>query len=169
MMYAHLFEADGKIYAWYRYPFKFQNAGEEKLLEDKILTTLFEETGDLILLDKQIAEWKQTHGIENIHGFEDFSGMSFPDSDELISMLRQEAYRTAAYLEQERKEKAELQEKYNYVLKLASKRIFEYQTIVELLESEVALRQEIIDAAEEAGFEPQFNEADLAKHKITYH
>ena len=105
MIYAHIFEHESAVYVWYRYPFKFNSEAEEKLLENKILATLSEESGDMVLLDKQIVEWKACHGIERIEGFENFSGMAFPDDKEYISALRQEAHRMAAYLERERKEK----------------------------------------------------------------
>ena len=105
MIYAHIFEHESAVYVWYRYPFKFNSEAEEKLLENKILATLSEESGDMVLLDKQIVEWKACHGIELIEGFENFSGMAFPDDKEYISALRQEANRMAAYLERERKEK----------------------------------------------------------------
>ena len=105
MIYAHIFEHESAVYVWYRYPFEFNNESEEKLLENKILATLFEESGDMVLLDKQIAQWKEANGVEKVLGFEDFSGMAFPDDKEYIFALRQEAHRTAAYLERERKEK----------------------------------------------------------------
>ena len=107
MMYAHIFEHKDRIYVWYRYVFKFSSEAERADIEPKLLATLSEETGDMVLLDKQIAQWKEANGVEKIIGFEDFSGIAFPDDKEYISALRQEAHRMAAYIERERKEKEE--------------------------------------------------------------
>ncbi|MDO8555138.1 MAG: hypothetical protein Q7R75_01055 [bacterium] len=113
MMYAHIFKSQEKYYVWYRYPFKFNGDEEEKMLEEKIEITLFEESGDFTFLDKQIANWMEARGIDSLGGF---SGMNriapTLTNEEYIQMLRQEAYRTAALLEMERKEKKENMKKF---------------------------------------------------------
>lgn len=148
MIYAHIFEACEQVYVWYRYPFKFNDASEEKLLEEKILATLSEETGDKALLDRQITEWKGAHGVEKIGGFEDFSGMSAPDDKALISDLRQEAHRMATFLDHERKEKLEWQKRCEDSLK-EYKEIFRRETagLVDLIK----MQDQIMSVVEKEG------------------
>ena len=110
MIYAHIFEHKDRICVSYRYVFKFEGEAEMKGMEPKILATLSEEGGDMVLLDKKIVEWKACYGIERIEGFEDFSGIAFPDDKEYISALRQEAHRMAEYLRREREEKEKAKE-----------------------------------------------------------
>lgn len=105
MIYGHIFKSSDKRYVWYRYFFKFNSEKEEAFIAEKIEATLFEESGDLALLDQQIADWMAANGVENILGF---SGMNnpalMPDNEEYIRMLRREMHRMSSFLESERQE-----------------------------------------------------------------
>ena len=163
MMYAHIFEHEEKFYVLYGYPFKFKNKEQEERLKDKILITLFEESGNVVLLDKQIRQWMEANGVEKLSGFDDMSGMGAYGDSEYISQLRQEAHRTAAFLEREREEKMLLGEK----LKRAEKFLELAQKVIDYYESADEAMNMLME--EELGARPEGDGCPIHGKNTTFH
>lgn len=150
MIYAHIFAHEERLYIWYRYPFKFNSEAEEKLLENKIEATLFEESGDLAQLDHQVSDWMEAHGVSELIGFSKFDAVSqrldLSDSRDLkqyIGMLRQEAHRMAGFLERERREKNDTRKEAAEALEDLRGHIF---GLTDLLKMENEIMESAIDA-----------------------
>ena len=137
MMYAHIFGHEERLYVWYRYPFKFNREAEEKLLENTLEATLFEESGDLAQLDHQVSDLMKAQGVSNLIGFSKFDSAHWRldlndprDLKEYIGMLRQEAHRMAGFLERERQEKSDTRKEAAEALKDLRAHIFSLRDLL---------------------------------------
>lgn len=80
--------------------FKFDDAKDEQALAPVIVETLFEESGNVFLLNKRVQEWASAHEIKLL----DFStGHIAPTADEYFEQLKREAIDCAQLLEKIRK------------------------------------------------------------------
>lgn len=129
MLYAHILHDDAGYSVIYSVNYKLSDFGKKELVD-----TLFEETSDLVLLDKTIVKWKEAHGVGNLSGFQDFSGAGVElSAEKLVEFLRIEIHRLSKILEEDRQEKL----KQESLLRKACARIFEYETVIDFQKRDI--------------------------------
>jgi hypothetical protein len=151
VLYAHIYLYNDKHHVLYHNYFKFENKIEEEFLEDKLVVTLSEPSGDQALLDEQIENWLQCHDACEIVEFWNMQGVSNLSTEEHIESLQKEAYIMSDLLEQERKKNLHLQARLKAVSDYWMEQAKSKEALQDMVTEEIAMLQNVIHIAEDDG------------------
>lgn len=161
MLFAHILHDKLGYLVVYSMDYKITKFGDKELVD-----TLFEETSDLVLLDKIIVKWKEAHGIENLRGFQNLSGVSVePSPGDIIERLRKEIHRLSKMLEEEQLVRQEMESN----LRRMQAVIFELNTTVEFQNDDIRTLELELQRSDGDGEDCGEHPARTDIRKITWH